>query len=93
MRAHIFKQDGPTERLQARLDKADLFDGADDAPFNLAGESPANHDELTEEAKARLRTLAEREARKAQKVFPIVARLSELIGNERAQAECRGLFD
>jgi hypothetical protein len=43
---------------------AELFE----APFNLVGETL--DDSLTTEAEARIRALAEAEARKAQKVFP-----------------------
>ncbi len=44
-----------------------------DLPFNLAGESQSN--ELTAEAEARVRALAESEARKAQLIFALDAQI------------------
>ncbi len=45
---------------------AELFD----APFNLAGEAQSS--ELTSEAEARVRTLSQAEARKAQLIFDAI---------------------
>ncbi len=52
---------------------AELFD----APFNLAGESQSS--ELTAEAEARVRALAESEARKAQRSLDMTCACGSLL--------------
>ncbi len=64
----------PNGRPYSDIDRELELIPAADLPFNLAGESQSS--ELTAEAEARVRALAESEARKAQYVidFPPVER-------------------